>query len=429
MAGQLILALTILVVIHELGHFIAARAFGIRVEKFFVFFDAGYKIWSKKIGETEFGIGWLPLGGYVKISGMIDESMDTKQLKKEPEPWEFRSKPAWQKLIVMVAGVVMNVILAFIILTFVHLKYTQSYLPIENVPEGIYAYQAGRELGFESGDKIIGLNGKEIERYEDALSTRLWFAKSVQVDRNGQQVDIHLPDTLFSFFKSGGRIIGLENHSLIITEILENSPAEEINLKPGDKILQVENTEITSFGRFLETVANYKNEAIVMIIDRGFSIDTVNTRIDSTGKFGIASPMPEYDFRDYTLQTAMKYGWKDAIESVNANIKGFSLIFKGKEKARDNLAGPIGIAKVYGGVWDWPKFWNLTAILSMILAFINILPIPALDGGHVMILTIEAVIGRKLPDKVMETIQIIGMVIIFALMIFIIGNDIVNLFR
>ena len=429
MAGQLLLAFSILVIIHELGHYLAARAFGIRVEKFYIFFDAGAKLWSKKIGETEFGIGWLPLGGYVKISGMIDESLDTKSLKKEPEAWEFRSKPAWQKLIVMVAGVVMNIILGVTILTFVHLKYTKEYLPIESVKEGIYAYPYARFLGFETGDKVVAINGKAIERYEDVFSTKLFFAKNVQVNRNGELLVLEMTDTLFSYLKNNGLFIGLENHPFAIDEVVEDYYAYKAGIRPGDKVLQIDNIRTTTFGALREALYLNSGDTIMMIVDKNISIDTLMVPVDDEGRIGVMINKPQYEYQKYNLFSAMKYGWRDAVESLTANIKGFSLIFKGKEKARDNLAGPIGIAKIYGGVWDWGKFWNITAILSMILALVNILPIPALDGGHVFLLSIEAITGKKLPDKAMEVIQIIGMVLVFSLMIFVIGNDIINLFR
>lgn len=429
MAGQLLLALSLLVVIHEFGHYIAARLFGIRVEKFFIFFDAGAKIWSKKYGDTEFGIGWLPLGGYVKISGMVDESLDTKTLKEEPKPYEFRSKPAWQKLIVMVAGVVMNIIAGILILTFMHLKYTKEYLPVENVKEGIYAYQYGRDLGFNSGDMIVAINNKEIKRYEDVFSSRLFFANTITVNRNGSLIDIEMPDTLFSVLRDGGFFIELENHEFKVSEVVEDMSAYKAGITPNSKILSVGEHDIRTFGSFREALMQYKDDTVTVVFDKGIDVKTSDLYVDPEGKIGIFVQAPEYDFRKYSFFSAMKYGWRDAFQSLNANIKGFSLIISGQEKARDNIAGPIGIARVFGGEWNWPKFWNLTAILSMILALVNILPIPALDGGHVFLLTIEAISGRKLPDKAMEVIQIIGMIIIFSLMIFIIGNDIVNLFR
>jgi regulator of sigma E protease len=428
MAGQLILALTILVLIHEFGHYIAARMFGIRVTKFFIFFDPWFKIWSKKIGDTEFGIGWLPLGGYVKISGMIDESLDTKQLKEEPKDWEFRSKPAYQRLIVMIAGVVMNVIAAILILTMSHLVFTKEYLPVENVKEGIYAYPYARYLGFETGDKIVAIDGKKTLRYEDVFSTKLFFAETITVDRNGEIKELQMTDTLYSFLKNGGLFIELHNFSFTIDSVVQDMPIAKCNLKPGAKIISIDGEVVKSFGQMREILYYNKGNEMEFVFDNRISIDTFLLQIDSTAKLGIYTPLPVFESKPYNFFTALKYGWVDAYEVLKANIKGYELIFSGKEKAKDSLQGPIGIAKIYGGVWNWAKFWRLTAIISMILAFVNILPIPALDGGHALFLTIEAVTRRKLSDKFMEVVQIIGMILLLGLMILVIGNDIINLF-
>ncbi len=428
MAGQLVLALTLLVVIHELGHYLAARLFGIRVSKFFIFFDPWFKIWSKKIGETEFGFGWLPFGGYVKIAGMIDESLDTKQLKEEPKEWEFRSKPAWQRLIVMIAGVVMNVIAGIVILTMIHLVFTKDYLPVENVKEGIYAYPYARFLGFENGDKVIAINGKETARYEDVFSTKLFFAKTVTVDRNGKTIELEMTDTLYSYLKNGGQFISLDNHPFSIDSVVSDMPISKAGLKPGAKVLSIDNSKITSFGKMREILSFNKGKELQFVFDNAGSIDTIMLPIDTLGKIGIYTSLPEFDRKAYSLFTALRYGWVDAFEVVNSNIKGYGLIFSGKEKAKDNLQGPIGIAKVFGKVWDWYKFWKLTGIISMILAFVNILPIPALDGGHSLFLIIEVITRRKLSDKFMEVVQIIGMILLLGLMLLVIGNDIINLF-
>ncbi|MDD2634388.1 MAG: RIP metalloprotease RseP [Bacteroidales bacterium] len=428
MAGQLILALSLLVVIHEFGHYIAARIFGIRVTKFFVFFDPWFKIWSKKIGDTEFGIGWVPLGGYVKISGMIDESLDTKQLKEEPKEWEFRAKPAWQRFIVMISGVVMNVIAAVLILTMSHLVFAKSYLPVDNIEQGIYAYPYARYLGFETGDKVVEIDGKATVRYEDVFSTKLFFAETITVNRGGQNINLEMTDTLYSFLKNGGDFISLDNFSFTVDSLRSGMAAEQSGLKPGAKILAIENQAVPSFGKLKEILMQNKGQELQFIVDSKLSIDTLMIRVDSLGRIGIYPSLPKFELKEYTFASAMKYGWADAFESLHANIKGFGLIFSGKEKAKDSLQGPIGIAKVYGGVWDWAKFWKLTGIISMILAFVNILPIPALDGGHALLLAIEAITRKKLSDKFMEVVQVIGMLILLALMVFVIGNDIINLF-
>jgi regulator of sigma E protease len=428
MAGQLILALTFLVVIHELGHYLAARMFGIRVTKFFIFFDPWFKIWSKKIGDTEFGFGWLPLGGYVKIAGMIDESMDTKQMKEEPKEWEFRSKPAWQRLVVMLAGVVMNVIAGVLILTLSHLVFTKEYLPVQNVEQGIYAYPYARFLGFETGDKIVAIDGKKTMRYEDVFSTKLYFAETITVDRKGELKELTMTDTLYSYLKNGGLFISLDNYEFTIDSCVDTMPIGKLGLKKGAKIVSINREIIKSFGQMREILYYNKGRDMVFIFDNLGTMDTATIPIDSTGRLGIFTALPEFNRTKYTFFTALMYGWKDAFEVVNSNIKGYGLIFSGKEKARDNLQGPIGIAKVYGAEWNWSKFWRLTGIISMILAFVNILPIPALDGGHSLFLIIEVITRRKMSDKFMEVVQVIGMVILLALMVLVIGNDIINLF-
>ncbi len=428
MICQVVLSLSLLVVIHEFGHYIACRIFGIRVTKFYIFFDPWFKLWKKQIGDTEFGVGWLPLGGYVKISGMIDESLDTEQMKEEPKEWEFRSKPAWQRLIVMLGGVFMNVVAGVAILTMSHLVFTKSYLPIKNVAEGIYAYPYARFLGFESGDKVVAIDGERIDRYEDVFSTKLFFAKTVTIDRGGEKLDLTMTDTLYNHLKVGNQFISLENNLFTIDSVIKEMPAYNAGVTAGSKLLSIDNVPIKSFGQMREILSLNKSKSMQFVFDNGMSYDSLMIESDSLGRIGVVSSQPKHELDTYTLSTALKYGWRDAYESLNANIKGFGLIFSGKEKARDSLQGPIGIAKIYGGEWDWARFWKLTGIISMMLAFVNILPIPALDGGHALILTIEAVTRRKLSNKAMEIVQTIGMVILLGLMVFVIGNDIVNLF-
>lgn len=322
----------------------------------------------------------------------------------------------------------MNVVAAVLILTMSHLVFTKSYLAVENVSEGIYAYPYARFLGFESGDKVIAIDGKETVRYEDVFSTKLYFAKTITVDRNGETLDLEMTDTLYSFLKNGGDFISLENHDFIIDSLVTGMSTELAGVKPGSKILSINNQPVTSFGKLREILLFNEGKEMTFVFEKNLALDTLQILVDSAGKIGIYPSRPDLQFTDYTFVTAMKYGWEDAFESLRANIKGFGLIFSGREKAKDSLQGPIGIAKIYGGIWDWSKFWRLTGIISMILAFVNILPIPALDGGHALFLVIEAVTRRKLSDKFMEIVQIIGMVILLALMVFVIGNDIINLF-
>lgn len=458
MIAQLLLALSLLIVIHEFGHFLAAKAFGIRVNKFYLFFDfplfitepsfaifrakkvngkwhtSWFSRYAPKVFEedpstTEWGIGYVPLGGYCAIDGMIDESVSSDQLKPESHPWEFRTKPAWQRLIVMIGGVFMNAVAAVLILGFAHLAFTKTYLPIENVEEGIYAQQYGKFLGFETGDKIVAINENPVERYEDVYSSELFFAKTITIERNGYQKEIEMPDSIYSYLKNGGEIFSLTNYPAIIDSVLKGSPADNAGIRNNSKVLKIDNAEIESFGVMRTLLKNNAGKTLVFELSCNGDNYSTPVEIDSLGRIGVFVAPPVYDTKEYDFAHAMKYGWRDAMETLKANIKGFGLIFSGKEKARDNLQGPIGIAKVYGKIWNWEKFWKLTGIISIILAFMNLLPIPALDGGHVILILIEIVTRRKIPDKAMDIIQRIGLLIIFLLMIFVIGNDIINLHR
>ncbi|MBE0641826.1 MAG: RIP metalloprotease RseP [Bacteroidales bacterium] len=432
MAAQLILGLSILVILHELGHFLAARAFGIRVEKFYLFFDAwGFKLISFKIGDTEYGIGWLPLGGYVKISGMIDESMDKEAMKQPPQPWEFRSKPAWQRLVVMLGGVTVNAILGVLVFAFVLLKYNQEYLPNESVSDGIYAYELGREIGFQSGDRILTVDGKSVERFSDILSTRVFFGSRIEVQRGDQTLAVDVPDDFYRSLKNtpGNRIISADNFPFVIDSVVPEMPAAEAGFRKGDVIVALDGERAASWGAFAEHVGRRKGMMMQAVVARGQDTMLLSVPVDSTGRIGVYASDAGYTLRSYTLGTAMRYGLKDAVDLMVANVKGFGKILSGKEKATESLQGPIGIAQIYGGEWLWSKFWFITGLLSLILAFMNILPIPALDGGHVIFLTLEVITRRKFSDAFMEKAQMVGMVLLLALMVFVIGNDIFRLFR
>ncbi len=435
MVGQLILGLSILVIIHEFGHFITARMFGIKVEKFYLFFDAwNIKLFKIKYKETEYGIGWLPLGGYVKIAGMIDESMDKEQLKKPPQPWEFRSKPAWQKFIVMIGGVVMNLILGVLIFTFSLKSYTKVYIPMEEVNKyGLYTFDYAEQIGFKTGDKIISANGKKIERYKDVFSPRKLFGTTYQVERNGEIIDVTTPDTLYKIFTKkepdGLLFMYAFNFRFAVDSVVKGSEAEKAGLMPGDSLIAVNDIQTPVFGKFKEVLSANSDKRIDIIIKRDSNLDTLtNVYVDSLGTIGFYNSRPRYNYKHYTINDAFKYGTKDAIGVIVSNVKGLGKIVSGEEKAKESLRGPLGILEFYGRVWDWQNFWFITAMLSLVLAFMNILPIPALDGGHVMIILIESIIGRKLPDKVLEVIQIIGLVIILALMVIVFGIDISRFF-
>ena len=431
MTLQLILSLAILVTLHEFGHYIAARAFGIKVEKFYLFFDAwGVKLFKFKKGDTEYGIGWLPLGGYVKIAGMIDESMDKDQMKKPAESWEFRSKPAWQRLIVMIAGVVMNVILGIIIFTMNIVVFEKQYLPMDEINKsGIYVYESGEKIGFQSGDKVIAVNGEDIERYNDATSIGILFGATITVERNSEMIDIIVPDTIYREFKRTHRhIYGIENYPTIVDSILPNGNAVNSDLRKGDKVFAINDIQTPSFGSLVEELANVKGQKIQLSVERESNKKSFVVEVDTLGKIGFAARMPDIKLDNYTLSQAIKYGTADALETMVVNVKGLGKVFNGEEKASESVQGPIAIATMFGPVWDWYRFWKLTGMLSMILAFMNILPIPALDGGHAAFTIYEIVARRKPSDKFMEYAQVTGMLILLALMVFVFGNDIYKQF-
>ncbi len=432
MAAQLILGLSILVTLHELGHYLAARAFGIKVEKFYLFFDAWkVKLFSFKKGDTEYGVGWLPLGGYVKIAGMIDESMDKEQMAQPPQPWEFRSKPAWQRLIVMIAGVTMNVILGIAIYSYALLNYKKEYLPNDELKNGIVTYSLGKEIGLQDGDKIIEIDGKPFERFEDLLSTRIMFGATLTVERSGRTHFIEVPDNFYRrYYNSGGfSFIGYGELKYHINAITPGENAEKAGLLPGDTILSINGKKIEDFDYLKKIITENRNRQVTLSVNRQNKLLSFTVPVNEKGMIGFAYrpafvKNPDYRLQPYTVFSAVKFGTNDAFESLVSNAKGLRKIFTGEEKASESIQGPIGIATIYGGTWDWQRFWTITGLLSMVLAFMNILPIPALDGGHVIFLLVETVTRRKLSDKFMERSQIVGMVILLALMVFAFGNDI-----
>ncbi len=436
MALQLIAGLSLLVLVHEFGHFAAAKFFGMRCEKFFIFFDAwGKSLWSKKIGDTEYGIGWLPLGGYVKISGMIDESMDKEALKQPPQDWEFRSKPAWQRFIVMIGGIVMNIITGIIIFAGYLTTYEKDYIPAEEV-EGIYAFELGEKLGFQTGDKIVSVNGSLPERFKDVNGYQMLFGGDVTVQRAGKMVDISLPGNLFKTAQ-GQSIIAPINHAVKVwgfpsgtnedgTE-MPKSAAEEAGMEEGDIIKKINGKAITNFGILQKELEANKSKNVKIEIERGGEMLPISAKVGDNGKLGFA---PKFDSKisnttkPYTLGSSVTYGAREGWDAIYYNALGIGKMFKGEIDPIESLQSPIGIArKIYGPVWMWDRFWKITGLLSFILAFMNILPIPALDGGHMMFLGYEMITRKKLSDAFLEKAQMVGMLILIPLMIFILGKD------
>ena len=357
---------------------------------------------------------------------MVDESMDREAMAQPPKDDEFRSKPAWQRLIVMLGGVIMNFILGIVILAFITLHYDREYLPLQEVDNnGIYAYELGQQAGFRTGDKIISVNGKKLDRFSDVFSSSNLMGATVTVERQGREVEIIIPDTFYKNFNKPDRplFISADNFSFSVDSVIAGFPAAKGGIEKGDKITGVDSIPVNAFGDFRSIVKNKKGEPVTISLVRKGDTMQIKVNVDSSGIVGII-PVNPYKLKKYSIEEGFKYGWHDGVSVLGANVKGFGKILSGQENAAESLQGPIGMATFFGGKWIWPRFWHLTAIISLILAFMNLLPIPALDGGHVMFLSFEIITGRPLSDKFMERAQMVGMFILLSLMVFVIFNDI-----
>jgi len=434
---QLLLSLAILVVLHEFGHFLPAKLFKCRVEKFFLFFDPWFSLVKKKIGDTVYGIGWLPLGGYVKISGMIDESMDTEAMNKPAEPWEFRSKPAWQRLIIMIGGVTVNLFLGFFIFAMILWKWGEEYLPAKSLKYGIYVDSVGKKMGLEKGDKILAVGGKPVDDF-DRISSDIILqqAKSITIDRNGNQLDIPLPEgTIRSIIQRKGKPFAYAQFPAVVDSVIEKaSHFIQGHLQKGDQIIGMNNMPISSYVELMDLKRPYKNAELTLSVLRGQDTAVVKVRTDSTASIGFHPVQPNkllsFTKKEYSFLEALPAGVSKGWTTLVLNVTNLKLIFTSKEvKASESLGSFISIGNMFGGQWDWELFWSMTALLSIILAFMNILPIPALDGGHVLFTLYEMITGRKPSDKFMEYAQITGMILLLALMVYAMGLDIFRLFK
>jgi regulator of sigma E protease len=433
---QLLLSLSILVIIHEFGHYIAARIFKTRVEKFYLFFNPWFSIFKFTKGETTYGLGWLPLGGYVKIAGMIDESMDKEQLKQPAQPWEFRSKPSWQRLIIMLGGVIMNIVLAVFIYIMMLAVWGESYLPTENVKYGIVVDSVGAELGLRNGDKIVTIDRQKVENF-NKIPEKLILdeARSIQIDRDGQLIDLEVPQGFLSRLvkhRSGDFIS--PRFPFYVSDFAKDSPAREAGLQKGDQIIGLNDIPTPYFDEFLSRIGNYPNQQVVVSIVRNSDTLGVNMVVSDEGRIGVwpLSTMSElFDVRErsYNFFEAIPAGISKTYFGIGSYFKQLKLIFSPEVKAYESVGGFITIGSIFPSTWHWPSFWTLTAFLSIMLAILNVLPIPALDGGHVMFLLYEIITRRKPSEKFMEYAQITGMIILFGLLIFANGNDIVRLFN
>lgn len=432
---QLLLSLSILVIFHEFGHFIAARIFKTRVEKFYLFFDPWFSLFKFKKGDTEYGVGWLPLGGYVKISGMIDESMDKEAMKLPPQPYEFRAKPSWQRLIIMLGGVTVNVILAIGIYVVMLSWWGEQYLPNSEVKYGITVDTLGQKMGLRNGDKILTLDNKPVEDFFRIPATLiLENVQTIQVERDTRKVDVVIPRELIS------EVVKHKSPDFIsvripfeVADFAPGSGAKSAGMQVGDKIIGINGQTTLFFDEFKAEVQKHKNETANVSVLRGADTIALAVKVSDRGLIGVApkSPAAYFTFKEYhyNIFQAIPAGTKKAYDKTADYLKSLKLLFHPEVKAYESVGGFITIGSIFPSVWDWESFWSLTAFLSLMLAVLNILPIPALDGGHVMFLLYEIITGRKPSDKFMEYAQITGMVLLFALLIFANGNDIVKLFR
>jgi regulator of sigma E protease len=457
MLGQFFLSLSLLIVLHECGHFFPAKWFKTRVEKFYLFFDPYFSLFKKKIGDTEYGIGWLPLGGYVKISGMVDESMDTEQMKLPPQPWEFRSKAAWQRLIIMLGGVTVNFILGFLIFGLMLWHYGEEYIPAESAKYGIYADSMGVKLGLQTGDKILKVGDTPFTKFDDRkVLKEIVFngVNNIQVERNGETKVITIPEeslkiltafknkeeSLFSlpvFFKvdsiqaeieekkKGGFLSGCKKATKI------PSPAAVAKLQKGDNIIAVNGNPIKYFNEFREYAQHFKGKPMKMLVQRGKDTVELTATPTEDGILGFTRDMEsgkyfEIKKQNYSLGQALPMGVAKGMDFLGSQIKAFGKMFKGQINASESVGGFKSIAKMFRPYWDWESFWLMTASLSIILAFMNLLPIPALDGGYVVFLLWEVITGKRVSDTFMEKAVTVGFFILMALIVVINVWDIIR---
>ena len=431
--AQILFILSVLVILHEFGHYISAKMFKMRVEKFYLFMDVGFSLFKKKIGETEWGIGWLPLGGYVKISGMIDESMDEDQMKQEPQPWEFRSKPAWQRLIVMLGGIIVNILLAWIIYPMMFSIVGQKYISTEKIQKNGLAFgEVGQSVGFKNGDKIVSIDGKLQPKFNWAVIDVL-LSDEVIIDRNGTEVKLNLTD------EQKGEILGSEGKNFIqprissiyIDSVIPKSEAAKAKLLKGDIIQSVNGKQFSYFDVFSEDIKKLKNDSITIVVNRNSNIVNIRAKVNPEGKLGFNTKTKDkFDFQvinKLSFGEAVSAAVKESYQLLVYNVKQFKLILKPATGAYKQVKSPIGIARQLPDSWDWEFIWNFTALFSIGLAFMNLLPIPGLDGGHALFTIVEMVTGKKLSDKAAGYVQTGGMIFLLSLMALTFGKDIYQL--
>ena len=441
-ASQFILSLSLLIVLHELGHFIPAKLFKTRVEKFYLFFDYKFSIFKKKIGETVYGIGWIPLGGYVKISVMIDESMDTEQMALPPQPWEFRSKPAWQRLIIMLGGVFVNFILGIFIYIMLMYAYGEKFLPNENVKDGVWVQDSlGINLGIQTGDKVLTIDGERIKKFNE-LTLGFVNGTDFQIERNGAVIDKVIPEDfisqLFDRGKNAGPVITVR-YPFVIGKVQKDSLNANADMQPKDIITAINGTPISYYDQAKNEIAKYKGQNISITLKREKEVKQIPVKVSNFGNIGVAfgrtsyndlAKLGYYDLAniEYSFAEAIPAGWNKSWKTLTDYVKQLKKIFNPSTGAYKGLGGFISIGSIFPSEWSAQSFWNNTAFLSIMLGFMNLLPIPALDGGHVVFTLWEMITGKKPGDKFLEYAQVTGFLLLIALLLFANGNDLFKLF-
>ena len=432
---QFFMSLTLLVAIHEFGHFIMARIFKIRVEKFYIFFDAGFSLWKKKWGDTEYGLGWLPLGGYCKIAGMVDESMDKEQLASEPQPWEYRAKPAWQRFLVLIAGVTMNVILAFFIYCGISFSYGSQYISNEDMIYGYEFSQSAEQLGFQDGDRIVTIGGEKVENINSILG-KILLAKEeceVEVVRGGAEHKFLLNNEILNLMRKDNTFEKERLYSPLIPFVVDsiaNTAVAEAGLQRGDRIIGIGEESLPYFNHYADRLAKLAGTTADIKVLRGVDTLSLALPVNAEGKLGVVT---ENFFKvrteEYNFFEAIPAGARLTAKTIKNYWDQLVLIVKPDTGLYKHVGGFIAIGNIFPSEWDWHQFWSMTAFLSIILAVMNIIPIPGLDGGHMIFTFWEMITGRKVSEKVLEVAQYIGMILILALVLFANGNDIYKLFR
>ncbi len=426
-AAQLLLSLSILVVLHEFGHFIPAKIFKTRIEKFYLFFDPWFSLFKKKIGGTEFGIGWVPLGGYVKISGMVDESMDRDQMAKPPQPWEFRAKPAWQRLIIMLGGVTVNLVLGLLLYVMILFVWGLDYLPLQEVKYGVHPSELMKEQGIQEGDLLVAMNGTRPRTLEEVTkSILIGGERTLTVERNGMEQDIVLDRNVHDLILDRGeKQLFAPRVPFVVDTVLKGQPADEAGMLKGDRVIAVDGENAEWFSDFRLIMADKKGTQVNITVDRQGNEVVLPVEVSDNGLIGVGNQPPtayfslereRYGFVE-AIPAGIKFGWKTLTDYVSS----LKLLFS--RSGASQIGGFGSIGNLFSAEWNWQQFWHMTALLSIILAFMNILPIPALDGGHVMFLLYEMIFRRAPNQRVLEVAQMVGMALLFGLILYANGND------